>query len=107
MDCQPRDRAAAKFCAALKTNVETRAVAIAGLIAPGAGGFIRVTMRSFANERKRDGLGSETPFTLTRMRDGDLYLQDSLTGRTMLLNAFGPSNEGVFAELIDHERTTQ
>ena len=76
-------------------------------IAPGAGGFIRVTMRSFANERKRDGLGSETPFTLTRMRDGDLYLQDSLTGRTMLRNAFGPSNEGVFAELIDHERTTQ
>lgn len=76
-------------------------------IAPGVGGFIRVTMRSFANQRKQDGLGSETPFTLTRMKNGDLYLQDSLTGRTMLLNAFGPSNEGVFAELIDHERTTQ
>lgn len=76
-------------------------------IAPGAGGFIRVTMRSFASERKQNGMGSQTPFTLTRMKDGDLYLQDSLTGRTMLLNAFGPSNEGVFAELIDHERTTQ
>lgn len=76
-------------------------------IAPGAGGFIRVTMRSFANQRKQDGMGSETPFILTRMKNGNLYLQDSLTGRTMLLNAFGPSNEGVFAALIDHERTTQ
>ena len=76
-------------------------------IAPGAGGFIRVTMRSFASERKKKGLGSAQPFTLTRMNNGALYLQDGLTGRTMLLNAFGPSNEGVFAELIDQERTTQ
>ena len=76
-------------------------------IVPGAGGFIRVTMRSFATERKQKGLGSDVPFTLARMNNGALYLQDGLTGRTMLLNAFGPSNEGVFAELIDHERTTQ
>ncbi len=76
-------------------------------IVPGAGGFIRVTMRSFATERKQHGMGSDVPFTLTRTTDGALYLQDPLTGRTMLLNAFGPSNEGVFAELLDHERTTQ
>ncbi|MCX7304272.1 MAG: photosynthetic complex assembly protein PuhC [Hyphomicrobiales bacterium] len=76
-------------------------------IAPGGGGFIRVTMRSFASERKHLGLGSDVPFTLLRMADGDLILQDRLTGRTMLLNAFGPSNEGVFAALIDHGRTTQ
>jgi putative photosynthetic complex assembly protein len=74
-------------------------------IAPGGGGFVRVTMRSFANERKQHGFGSEVPFTLARMTDGDLFLQDRATGRTMLLNAFGPSNEGVFAELL--ERTTQ
>lgn len=76
-------------------------------IAPGAGGFIRVTMRSFANERKKHGLGNDVPFTLARMSDGDLLLQDRLTGRTMLLNAFGPSNEGVFAQLLDDGRTTQ
>ena len=76
-------------------------------IAPGGGGFIRVTMRSFANERKSRGMGSDVPFTLLRMTDGDLLLQDRLTGRTMLLNAFGPSNEGVFAQLMDDERTTQ
>jgi putative photosynthetic complex assembly protein len=76
-------------------------------IAPGAGGFIRVTMRSFAAERTSRSLGSEVPFTLLRMTDGDLLLQDRLTGRTMLLDAFGPSNEGVFAELLNQRRTTQ
>ncbi len=76
-------------------------------IAPGGGGFIRVTMRSFAAERINRGLGSDVPFTLLRMADGDLLLQDRMTGRTMLLNAFGPSNEGVFAQLLDHGRTTQ
>jgi putative photosynthetic complex assembly protein len=76
-------------------------------IAPGGGGFIRVTMRSFAGERKARGLGSDVPFKLLRMADGDLVLQDPLTGRTMLLNAFGPANEGVFAQLLDHGRTTQ
>ncbi len=76
-------------------------------IAPGAGGFIRVTMRSFAAKRTSRSLGSEVPFTLLRMTDGDLLLQDRLTGRTMLLDAFGPSNEGVFAELLNQRRTTQ
>lgn len=76
-------------------------------IAPGGGGFIRVTMRSFAGERKARGLGSDVPFRLVRMADGDLVLHDPLTDRTMLLNAFGPANEGVFAQLLDHGRTTQ
>ena len=46
-------------------------------IAPGAGGFIRVTMRSFAMERKQRGMGADVPFQLTRMRDGDLVLTRS------------------------------
>ena len=76
-------------------------------IAPGAGGFIRVTMRSFAAERLSRGLTDDDPFSLVRMKDGDLLLHDPVTGRRMLLNAFGPSNEGVFAALLDHGRTTQ
>lgn len=76
-------------------------------IEPGVGGFIRVTMRSFAGERKVRGLGDDVPFTLVRLSDGDLVLQDPLTKRTMLLDAFGPSNEGVFAQLLDDRRTTQ
>jgi len=78
-----------------------------GRIAAGGGGFLRVTMRSFAEERKSRGFGSNVPFTLLRKTDGDLLLQDRVTGRTMLLNAFGPSNERVFAQLLDHGRTTQ
>lgn len=70
----------------------------------GKGGFIRVTMRSFALERKQRGIGNEVPFTLTRHTNGALILSDETTGRTMLLNAFGPSNEGVFAELIEKSR---
>lgn len=78
-----------------------------GRIGIGVGGFVRVTMRSFAIERKQRGLGSDVPFTLARMTDGDLLLQDPLTHRTMLLNAFGPANEGAFAQLLDHGRTVQ
>lgn len=72
---------------------------------PAVGGFIRVTMRSFAAERLRKGMTDAQPFVLARMNDGDLRLEDPLTGRTMLLNAFGPSNEAVFAELLDKRRT--
>jgi putative photosynthetic complex assembly protein len=70
-------------------------------IAPGEGGFIRVTMRSFAAERLNRGFGPEEPFDLIRMNDGDLLLSDRVTGRVMLLDAFGPSNEGVFAQLLE------
>jgi putative photosynthetic complex assembly protein len=76
-------------------------------IAPGEGGFIRVTMRSFAAERLNRGLGREEPFDLIRMSDGDLLLSDRTTGRVMLLDAFGPSNEGVFAQLLETGRSTQ
>ncbi len=87
------------------SNAETGAEL--GRIGMGVGGFVRVTMRSFAIERKQRGLGSDVPFTLSRMTDGDLLLQDPLTHRTMLLNAFGPANEGAFAQLLDKGRTIQ
>lgn len=70
-------------------------------IAPGKGGFVRVTMRSFASERKQHGIGGEVPFQLSRMADGDLMLSDDQTGRVMMLNAFGPSNSGAFASMLD------
>lgn len=76
-------------------------------IRPGEGGFIRVTMRSFASERTSRGLDGKQPFDLLRLNDGDLVLTDPMTGRVMLLDAFGPSNEGVFAQLLDKGRITQ
>lgn len=74
-------------------------------IPPGEGGFIRVTMRSFAAERTSRGMDRTSPFDLLRLGDGDLVLTDRMTGRVMLLDAFGPSNEGVFAQLLDKGRT--
>ncbi|MDP3897676.1 MAG: photosynthetic complex assembly protein PuhC [Mesorhizobium sp.] len=68
---------------------------------PGEGGFVRVTMRGFAAERKARGTPNEQPFLLARLADDDLVLNDAETGRRMLLNAFGPSNEGAFARLLD------
>jgi putative photosynthetic complex assembly protein len=76
-------------------------------IHPGEGGFVRVTMRSFAAERISNGFGREEPFELLRMPDGDLILSDRVTGRTMLLNAFGPANEGAFAQLMDKGRMSK
>ena len=74
------------------------------IIAPGTGGFVRVTMRSYAKERQQRGLSSATPFLLAEMTNGTVFLQDPLTGRTMHLNAFGPANVGAFAAILDHGR---
>lgn len=76
-------------------------------LAPGEGGFVRVTMRGFAAERKRRGMSNAEPFLLARLADGDLILDDGETGRRMLLNAFGPSNEGAFAMLLDRKEAIQ
>lgn len=73
--------------------------------APGEGGFIRVTLRSLAAERKRHGMGAEVPFTLARTTGGDLVLSDEMTGRVMVLDAFGPSNAGAFSPLLDRGAT--
>lgn len=50
MDCQPRDRGAAKLCTALKANTETSKVAIAALIAPGASGLHLDLIKAGADE---------------------------------------------------------
>jgi putative photosynthetic complex assembly protein len=77
------------------------------VIAPGGGGFVRVTMRSYARERMQRGLSDATPFHLAEMTDGTVFLQDRLTGRTMHLNAFGPANVGAFRAILDHGRATR
>jgi len=71
------------------------------IVEPGIGGFIRATMRGMARERHREGIGEETPFTLTRWTDGTVSLQDSTTGRTINLDAFGPTNAEAFARLFN------
>jgi putative photosynthetic complex assembly protein len=66
----------------------------------GQNGFLRGTLRGLAQYRVRQGIGDDTPFRLTAWRDGRLTLDDPATGRHVELEAFGPTNEGVFARLL-------
>lgn len=70
------------------------------LLAPGTNGFARGALRGLARERGRQNIGAEPPFRLTRWADGRLSLEDPTTGRRIDLEAFGPSNAGVFARLM-------
>jgi putative photosynthetic complex assembly protein len=66
----------------------------------GQAGFLRGTMRGLASARIRAGLDLSTPFTLTAYKDNRLTLDDPTDKRHVELEAFGPSNEAVFADLL-------
>jgi putative photosynthetic complex assembly protein len=69
-------------------------------LGPGAGGFVRVVMRSLARERKLASIGKEPPFQLARHDNGQLTLTDTTTKKQIDLNAFGSSNLDAFAKLM-------
>ena len=66
----------------------------------GEAGFLRGAMRAMTRERRARGLGPETPFLLSARADGRLTLSDPATGGRLDLEAFGPTNAGVFARLL-------
>ena len=67
---------------------------------PNSNGFLRATLRGLATERKREGIGADIPFRLTAWADGRLTLEDPATKRDIELEAFGQTNAGVFAHLL-------
>lgn len=70
-------------------------------LAPGAGGFVRATLRGFARERRAaDAPGPESPFRLTAWSDGRLTLEDPTTGRFVDLGAFGPTQVETFTTIL-------
>ncbi len=70
-------------------------------IEPGTNsGFIRGVMRGLARERRMNGVGQEPPFTLTLWKDGQLSLTDTVTHRSIELNAFGTSNRATYLALL-------
>jgi putative photosynthetic complex assembly protein len=79
---------------------DARTGQVAASVEPGTNGFIRGTLRGLARERKRQGIGIEPPFMLTRWADGRLSLEDPTTGRVIALDAFGPTNGEAFAQLL-------
>jgi putative photosynthetic complex assembly protein len=71
------------------------------LYGPGEGGFVRTALRAVVFERKKSGLGAETPLRLTRTQTGRLILADPATGREVGLEAFGAGNAADFGRLLD------
>jgi putative photosynthetic complex assembly protein len=70
------------------------------VIAPETNGFLRATMRGLARQRLRQNKDAEIPFRLTEWADGRLTLEDPVTGRRVEMEAFGITNEEVFARLL-------
>jgi putative photosynthetic complex assembly protein len=88
------------------TIIDASSGAVLQTISPGTNGFLRSMMRGFAHERSRDGIGPETPFTLTRWSDGTMSLTDENTGRRVDLDAFGPKQSEVFVGLFPLRKET-
>jgi len=69
-------------------------------IETGQQGFLRQTMRGLALFREAQGGPRDLPFTLTYYADRRFILRDPATGRQVELEAFGPTNEAVFARFL-------
>ena len=67
----------------------------------GEGSFVRGILRSMTRERRIQETTAVRPFRLARHRDGALTIRDEATGQLIVLNAFGPTNAGAFARLLD------
>ena len=66
----------------------------------GEQGFMRGALRAMARERKRHDIGPMVPFELHARTDGRLTLIDPATHMRLDLESFGPTNAGLFAQLL-------
>ena len=69
-------------------------------VAPTTGGFLRGIMRGLVREHRLNDLSAGSAFRLTRWADGRLSIEDPGTRESFELEAFGPTNEAVFAQLL-------
>jgi len=78
---------------------------VVDVVPPDSNGFLRVMLAGLVRERRREGIGAPSlPFHLTRWSDGRLTIDDITTHKLVELEAFGPTNAGVFARLLDLSR---
>lgn len=70
----------------------------------GEGSFFRATLRTLVNDRRHKGLASGGNFRLEAHAGNQLFLIDETSGKTLSMNAFGPSNTAVFAALISNKK---
>jgi putative photosynthetic complex assembly protein len=69
-------------------------------VVTGANGFLRCTLSGLTRFRQANDIGRQVPFALTLYADHRLTLTDPTTRRTIELEAFGPTNEAVFAQFL-------
>jgi putative photosynthetic complex assembly protein len=72
--------------------------------ASGEGAFVRATLRALVNDRKRKGITKTDDFRLEAHSGPQLFLIDEASGRTISLNAFGPTNTAVFAAFMSNQK---
>jgi len=63
-------------------------------------GFIRGLLRGLGRERRMKHVDKTVPYRLESWPNGQLSLTDTGTGRSIELNAFGPTNRAAMAELL-------
>ena len=78
-------------------------------VVTGQAGFLRATLRGLAQQRLREDMSTTPPFRITQWADGRLTLDDMASHRHIELEAFGKTNEDVFADLLraDEAQTTK
>ena len=70
-------------------------------VAPETGGFVRGIMRGLVRDHRLQGKAPHSSFRLTQWADGRLSIEDPATHESYELEAFGSTNEKVFARLLD------
>jgi putative photosynthetic complex assembly protein len=65
-------------------------------------GFVRAVLNSLAFERSRDGADGQPVFTLALYPGNRMTMEDALTGKHVVLNAFGHGNKEVFVRFLEH-----
>jgi putative photosynthetic complex assembly protein len=69
-------------------------------LTPGTNAFVRGVVRGLAQDRRRRGIGTAPPFRLSEIDHGQLFLEDTATGRVIDLQAFGISNHDAFKAIL-------
>ncbi len=70
----------------------------------GEGSFFRATLRTLVNDRRHKGLALDGNFRLEAHSGHQLFLIDETSGKTLSMNAFGPTNTAVFTALISNQK---
>ena len=75
-------------------------------VEPTTGGFLRGIMRGLVRDHRLAGQPKGTSFHLTQWADGRLSIEDPRTHESFDLEAFGSTNEQVFARFLDRPGRT-